>query len=442
MRKTATTIHSVYIIDLTSKIMKEELLHHIWKTKRFDHNDLKTTDGNSLSILSFGIHNHNAGPDFLNAKVRINDTEWYGNIELHIKSSDWNAHKHFNDPAYNNVILHVVYHHNGIVQNHKNQPIPTLELKDRIEDKHLKNYKNLIQGLDWVPCARHLPDAELPRINFFKERMMVQRLLRKKNDITQLLDSTNNDWEGVLYSLLLRYFGLKINGEAFSQLAKLTPYKTFKKLNQNIKQREAALLGQAGFLSGKDEYIQNLSQEYKLIKAKYGLVPMTGVEWKFSRLRPANFPTIRIAQIAALYHTHPSLFTIIRENLEVGKINQILSAEASSYWEDHYTPDKLSSSKKKKTIGEATKNMIIINVIAPLFFCYADMHADEMLKEKAIDLLSKLPPEKNKIITAWKKHDIKASSAADSQALLQLKNNYCDQFKCLDCYIGQTIIFQ
>jgi len=421
--------------------MREELLHHIWKTKRFDLYDLKTVAGESINVNYFGLHNDDAGPDFLDARIRIGKTLWAGHVEIHIKASDWTKHSHQKDEAYNNVILHVVYKNDQPIQNENGRHIPTLELIDRIPEKYLNDHHRLTQSLAWVPCANHLPQLDQAKWPFFLERVLVSRLMKKKARIDLLLQKTKNDWEEVLYRLLMQYMGLKINGATFETLADHLPYAILKKQGENLEEKESILLGQAGLLEAKDDYTTQLSQNYLHQKNKYGLIPMTGVEWKFSRLRPANFPTIRMAQLAALYHKTPKLFNAFLTATDLKQVEDTLSVQASSYWDSHYLPGKESKSPKPKNLGKTTKKVLIINAIIPLLFAYAVTLKDEPLKEKVIDLLSSVKAESNNIITRWKNHGVAADSATQSQALIELKNAFCDQYKCLNCQIGQQIIF-
>lgn len=419
--------------------MKEDLLHHVWKTKNFDFDELLTTDNEKIQIHQFGTHNFNSGPDFLDARITIGDTLWAGHVEIHINSSDWNAHKHQNDNAYNNVILHVVYADDKPILNSNGQSIPTLVLKPRIKERYLNDYDKLTSSLTWVPCANHLEKINKDKIPFFLERLVVQRLSRKRNEIDTLLDLTKNNWEEVLYRLILKYLGLKVNGVAFDKLATIVPHSLLVK-QESILQKESLLFGQAGFINNQDEYFKNLSKEFQHQKAKYQLTPLTGVEWHFSRLRPANFPTIRIAQIAALVHKTPQLFNELINDLNIDKLKDIFDIEIDGYWNTHYIPGK-ESAKRKKSIGNSTREILIINAIVPLVFSYSVKTDNEQLKNKALDLLNKIKPEKNKIIRAWNKLGLNADSASQSQALIELKNNNCDTYNCLNCQIGQQIIF-
>jgi len=409
-------------------------------TKKFDLSSLTTTEGEALTISNFGIHNHDAGPDFLNAKVKIGSTAWSGHVEIHIKASDWNNHKHQIDAAYNNVILHVVHTADKPITNKNGQTIPTLELKDRFPSSYIEDHDKLCGSLSWIPCATQIQTTDKSRLPFFLERLLTDRLIRKQQYVEVLLEQTKNDWEEVLYRMLMRYFGLKVNGEAFERLAEVAPLALLKKQGESLFQKESFLFGQAGMLNDQDEAFRNLGKEYKHQCAKYDLKSMTGVEWKFSKLRPPNFPSIRIAQIAALYHATPQLFNAIISKPTKENINELLDITASDYWDTHFIPGKESETKKKK-LGQTSKDVLTINVVAPLLFTYASNLGNEALKEQAIKLLSEVKAENNKIIKKWKEMGIKPDSASQSQALLELKTMHCAKHNCLNCQLGQQILF-
>lgn len=421
--------------------MKEELLHQVWKTKRFDNQNLKTVAGESLVIHHFGIHNSNAGPDFLDARITIGTTLWAGHVEIHLKSSDWNRHGHQSDPNYGNVILHVVFEDDKPILTSKSQPIPTLVLEDRIAVDYINNYQALIGGLTWVPCANQLKQLDYPGLPFFLERVLVDRLEKKTERITELLDKTKYNWEVVLFQLILRYMGLKVNAAGFETLAEGLSYDVFKK-QETQELKESMLLGQAGLLKSGDPYIEKLLQLHKHQKNKYKLTSMAGIEWKFSRLRPANFPTIRLAQIAALYDKTAKLFNSIVTAKDVKSLEDLLQVSASEYWDTHYLPGKLSSVSKVKKIGKTTQYVLIINAFIPMIFAYGRAVDDVKIRDKAIDLLGEVKAESNAIVKGWRELGIKAKSAAHSQALIELKTTYCNAFQCLNCQIGQQIIFK
>lgn len=419
--------------------MREAILHHIWKTGRFDHQNLKTTTGIPVSIINKGFHNHDAGPDFMNAKIKIDSTLWAGHVEMHIKASDWIKHKHQNDKAYNNVILHVVMDADKDIQNQQGQSIPTLALRTHIEESHLEKHDQLLSSLSWIPCERLFDTEAKTKLPLFKESLLIKRLYRKYSDIRSLLDQTSQNWEEVLYRMVLRYMGMKVNGEAFIMLSEKMPLKLILKC-ESVFEKESILFGQAGLLNGRDEYFQKLSKEYIHLKSKYGLTPMTGVEWKFARLRPANFPTIRISQIASLYQAHPSLFNDTIHAEDIKEIRARLDLFASQYWDTHYLPEKVSTFRQKK-IGKAMQDSLLINVFIPLIYAYGEFTQNELFRERAVSFLELVKAENNSIIRRWKELEIKSKSAADSQALIELKTNLCDAHKCLDCQIGQHIIF-
>ena len=419
--------------------MKEDFLHYIWKTKRIQQDELLTTDNETLQIIQFGHHNHDAGPDFFNGKIKIGDTIWSGHIEIHINASDLDKHKHQHDPAYNNVILHVVQSHDKDIYNLNGQKIPTLELAGLYDQNLSTKYANLLNSDKWIPCHELLPQTDLSKLPFFLERKLTDRLIRKHLDMASLLSEKNNDWEEILYAYILRYMGHRSNNEAFENLANRCPHKLLAKQGENLQQKESLLFGQAGLLQSEDDYFSALSKTYQHLQHKYELQPMHSVEWKFSRMRPASFPTLRIAQVAALYHKTPQLFQIIIKNPEYAYLIKTLDVVPSEYWLTHYVPGKTSKSKPK-AIGSMTKDIILINVYAPLIFTYGQMTGNQDLKDKALDILTAIPSENNIIIRKWRSLGIKADSAAQSQALLELKTEMCNNSRCLDCFIGQQII--
>jgi len=421
--------------------MKEDLIHLVWKMKNFDLQNLRTTEGEIISINKFGTHNFDSGPDFLNAEIKIGDKIWIGHVEMHVKASEWYEHKHQNDPAYQNVILHVVYTNDKPVHNHMDQVIPTLVLNQRIDSKTIENYDNLKSSLSWVPCADQLKNIDEFKLNIFLERILVERLERKAVDVFGILADNQNDWESTLYSLLSKYLGLKVNAEAFSILNQKTSYKLVLKYSSNLLDLESLLYGQAGLLKNyMDEYSKNLHKRYEFIQCKHTLVSMNGVEWKFSRMRPVNFPTIRISQLSAIYNKSPQLFNKLINCNSLNELYALLNVSASEYWNTHYTFGKESLSTVKN-LGDEAKKILIINALVPLFFTYGIKRDDQNIKDLAVSFLNDMKSENNRIIRKWKEHGISSNAASKSQALIELKNNYCDQFKCLNCNIGRTILF-
>lgn len=423
-------------------MFKEDLLHLIWRLRKFDFLDLKTIGGVPINIIEFGQYNYNSGPDFLNAKIKIGNTLWLGHVEIHINSSDWNAHKHQHDDAFNNVILHVVYKHNKDIKNKNGYPLPTLELQSRFSIDIIENYESLKSSANSIPCASLCNSFKEEKYQFFLERLVVERVERKTRHLDKILKSNMMDWEDLLYKMLMKYFGLKVNADAFEHLAHIAPYKITKQLHHYLFQLEAFLFGQAGMLEQtQDDFQKKLSKEYQHLKNKYSLLHMPQVEWRFSRMRPANFPTVRLAQITAVYCHTPALFQEIINSKSIKDIKTLLTKAPSSYWNNHYVFGKTSSYKVKK-IGETTINSIIINVIIPIIFKYGTILNNEALKEKALDYLYALTSENNKIIRMWHKLGFKSKNAAQSQALIELKSSYCDQYRCLNCNIGQSLLFK
>ena len=421
--------------------MKEDLLHFVWRTKRFDLSDLKTTEGEEIQIQSFGEHNTHAGPDFFNAKIKIGDTLWAGNVEMHLNSSDWNKHNHSNDRAYDNVILHVVLEEDEPIFRKSGERIPALALKKRISEKLSKTYLKLLHNEYWIPCQHHFFEVTEMKRNIWLDRLLVERLESKTDIIHQRLEQNKQHWEETFYQFLARNFGVKVNNDAFEQLARATPLIHLSKHKNDLFQIEAMLFGQAGMLEEdfEDDYPNRLKKEYNFLKKKYQLEPIDKVNWKFMRLRPANFPTIRIAQFAQLIFQSAHLFSKILEAKNVEALEKLFKIEPSDYWKTHYTFDNESEEKPKK-LGKTAIHLFIINTIAPFLFVYGRQKAESAFQDKALALLESLKPEKNSIIDGWKNLGVKPESAAQTQALLQLKNEYCNQKRCLECSVGAAIL--
>lgn len=423
------------------KNMKEELLHYVWRTKRFQFENLKTTEGESVQILQFGSYNSDAGPDFFNARIQIGDTFWAGNVEMHLKTSDWLKHKHHQDQAYDNVILHVVLEEDEILFRKSKSRIPCLELKNRIEPSLVKKYKKLNRNKYWIPCQEQLHAVADIHRNLWLDNLLVERLIHKTALIDIVLKETKNDWEGVFYRFLARNFGLKVNAQPFEDLARLVPLLLLLKHKNRLLQIEALFFGQAGLLEEDfdDLYPRQLKKEYAFLREKYALQALSKNTWKFLRLRPANFPTIRIAQLATLIYQTNSLFGKVLAAANVKEIENMFAVKLSNYWQEHYRFDKLSA-KRKKTLGKSTIHLFIINTIAPFLFLYGQRKSEEKYKEKALQLLQELRPENNQIIQKWKQLGVEPESAYQTQALLHLKQQYCSKFRCLNCAIGHRIL--
>jgi len=422
--------------------VKEEFLHFVWMYELFNKNNLHATSGEKIEIVHPGKHNSDAGPDFINAKVKIDGTLWVGNVEIHIFSSDWQKHGHNNDKAYDNVILHVVFKDDRIVTRSNGDPIPAMELTFR--DKLYENYEILLLNRQWIPCNDQIFRVDPFFIKQWLYKLLVERLESKTGDLKQILLKNDQSWEESFYQALAGSFGFKKNSEPFRFLARSLPLKNLGKHKDNLFQIQAMLFGQAGFLQTAfpvDDYQSKLKKEYEFLQKKFSLKPLGEHLWKFMRLRPSNFPTIRIAQFSMLIHYSSHLFSKIIQTKDPDIVKDFFRISASEYWDVHYRFGK-KSTKKEKRIGETGINNILINTVVPFIFLYGKSKGITDLSERAIDILESLPAEDNSIIIKWRKLGIKAKNASDSQALLQLKNVYCNQKKCLNCQIGNQLILQ
>ncbi len=422
-------------------MISEDFLHYIWNFKLFKTNELKTVQNESIKILKSGQHNTDAGPDFFNAQIKLDKTLWVGNVEIHINSSDWVKHHHETDNAYNNVILHVVYQHDREIKNANENAIPTLELKNLIDLKLISNYEQLILSKNWISCSNQIATVDYFVIENWMERLVFERLERKSIEIEATLIKNKNDWEETFYQVLFKYFGLKVNAEPFLLLAKNTSLKMIEK-HKNSFTVEALLFGQAGFLTEniEDDYFKRLKKEYQFLTSKFSLIPLDKSLWKFLRLRPANFPTIRIAQLANLLGHEPRLFSKILTVNSIHELRQLFELTASKYWDNHYQFGVVQSKSIEKRTGKLMIDSLIINVIVPILFVYATTTQNEELKNKALQFLEQLTSEKNTILLNFEKLGVKSKNALQSQALIELKTNYCSQKKCLTCSIGNNLI--
>ena len=422
--------------------MTEEFLHHVWQYRRFDLQRLTTTAGKELSIEQVGVHNHNAGPDFSAGKVRIDGILWVGNIEIHLKASDWYHHHHQHNPAYDTVILHVVFEHDADVYIGE-EKLPTLELKGRISPTLFNTYQALQTNTNWVPCQQQWPQLEPITWSLWLDRLLVERLERKAKAIEALLVENAWNWEECLYQLLGRNFAGKVNAEPFELLTKRVKLLHIQKHKDSLFQIEALLFGQAGFLAETidDAYHEALVGEYKYLKQKFNLHPQLQYSWKFSRMRPAGFPTLRLAQFAQLVFRSQALFSKVIKADSLGELRNLLQAQASSYWQTHYRFGKLTKTHGGH-VGPATIDHILINTIAPLLFVYGKRKQLQTFCDRSITLLQSLPAERNAIIQHWRATNLKIENAASTQALLELKQEFCNRKKCLSCNIGTQLLKQ
>ncbi|GGI57045.1 DUF2851 family protein [Winogradskyella haliclonae] len=420
--------------------MQEDFLHFIWKYKKFDVSNLWSTKGESISVVNLGQHNHNSGPDFFNAQININGQLWAGNVEIHVKSSDWYVHNHEKDKTYDNVILHVVWEHDSDIFRKDNSEITTLELKDIIDSMLLNSYNKLLQSKSWINCETDFSNTNEFLINNWLERLYVERLERKSKDIETLLFASNNDWEAVLFKMLVKNFGLKVNGESFLSLANSFNFPVIRKIRPELSDLEALFFGQAGLLDNdvQDVYFQDLYERYQFLKQKFQLNNQGIMPLQFFRLRPPNFPTLRLSQLAVLYHREPSLFSdIIKVNTKE-EFYKLFKVEASEFWNTHYTFAKISKSTKKK-LSKSFIDLLIINTILPLKFSYAKARG-KAIEDSIFALVKSLDLESNSITEKFLSIKPLDKSGLTSQALIQLKTEYCNKNKCLQCAIGSYLI--
>ena len=422
--------------------MTEAFLHYIWQHQLIADR-LTTTDGQPVVCLRAGELNRDSGPDFFNTRLVIGGVEWAGNVEVHIKSSDWRAHHHSADPAYNNVVLHVVYCHDAEIRLQNGKTPPTLELKRFLHPSLVANYDSLMapsQGT--VPCAKQMSCVPGFVVASTLERLAAERIESKSETVRRMLDESNGDLERTCYWLMARYFGGKTNALPFELLAKATDQRLLARWRDNPQRLEALLMGQAGLLEGyfDDEYPRQLQADYASLRAGASMQPIDGSLWRFHRIRPSSFPTIRISQFAQLVNQSKGLFATLLEMTATKDIERLFDQQASSYWENHYQFDRQSQRTSAKRIGKMQARLIVINAWIPLLFVYGVVHGQQKYKDQALGLMAQLPPEDNAVIRQWRQIGIEPASAAESQALLQLSHNYCSSRRCLECRIGYNIL--
>jgi len=420
--------------------MNEDFLSFIWKYRLYN-SDLKTTAGVPVTVIKPGEQHSNSGPDFFNARIRIGETLWAGNVEIHVLASDWYRHRHQTDKAYNNVILHVVYEADSEIIIGDMTTVPTIALIDQANMSVLKNYRSLRTSRLNIPCGSQLQSVPELIFNSWSDRMLVERLEHKSIQIELALQVNRGDWEDAFYQLLARNFGFHVNAGPFEMLARCLPRNLLLRHADQLHQVEALVFGQSGLMDGifKDEYPALLQKEYHFLSRKYGLMPLDKHIWKLLRMRPANFPTIRMSQFAKLISANDVSMQNLLLVPSTTPILEKFNVSASPYWNNHYLFDK-PTRYKPANLGEASVNNILINTIAPFLFYYGRNKGTESACEQAFSLLRNLPSEKNHILDEWMKHGVHADSAYSGQALLGLHKDYCSQKKCLNCSLGITIL--
>jgi hypothetical protein len=420
--------------------MTEDFLQFIWKYGLFKRSGMVADTGEIIQVIGLGEHNTDSGPDFLNARIKIGDTTWAGNVEIHLQSSDWINHKHQSDKAYDNVILHVVNHYNQPVIRKSGEVLPTVELK--FNNTLYGNYCNMVSQKKGLPCSNKLKAIDPLIIDAWINSLVIERLQQKTRHISGLLSLYKNNWEEVFYVILARTFGFGLNAVPFEMTARSISLSILARHRGNSIQTEALVIGQAGFLNEAvmfHPYYGELRNEYLHLKNMYKLKTLDMHLWKFLRLRPVNFPTVRLAQFAALIENSEGLFSKALACQDINEITALFEVSASEFWNNHYTFDTPSPFTIKR-IGSEAIHTIIINAVIPLLFIYGKMTANEDLKNRALAWLNDIPAERNRIVNLWDNYGIKPISAFYSQGILQLNNMYCNRKHCLSCSIGMQVI--
>ncbi len=423
----------------------EQLLHYVWRHKMFPLQEMHTTDGKLVEVIDPGLHNRNAGPDFFNAKVKIDGTLWVGNVEIHDRSHDWYVHGHDHDSTYNNVVLHVagVVDDNVITSDGKFLPQLQLDVPKEIND----HYKELLETDQYPPCYKIIPDLTKLTIHSWMSALQTERLEQKTEAIKARVDRNNGSWEDGYFTTLARNYGFGINGDAFEMWANTLPLKAVDHHRDDVFQIEAIFMGQAGLLelntipsqyqrdALNEGYFAKLRNEYQYLAHKFSMKPMDATMWRFLRLRPQNFPHIRISQLANLYYSRRAGLSSLVECTTIEQLKAVLATSVTPYWETHYTFGS-TSCRNDKNLSPASLNLLMINTAIPMLFAYGKHKSDEALCDRAFDLLEQLKAENNHITRLWQQCGLTAQNAGDSQALIQLKKEYCDKKDCLRCRIG------
>ncbi len=422
--------------------MNEEFLHYAWQFLHFNTRNLTLVTGESVQILQVGVHNLDAGPDFANSRVKIDTMDWMGFVEIHVKSSQWNQHKHQHDAVYNGVVLHVVYEHDEEVYRADGSSIPTCVLKGRIDPELISSYNALTNSIDEIKCKPNWPLINtVTKVNTI-EKALVNRLERKAGRVMELHEKYRGDWNEIAFKLLAENFGFKINKEPFQLLADSIPLKILTKASSLFKV-EALLFGLAGFLQGKssDEYHFKLKNEYHFLRNKYRLQSNVLSEsvWRFGRLRPPNFPTLRIAQLASIIYHEKHIFDLLAGSGSIQKIRQLLKPPVSAFWQNHYRFGS-PAIKKSSGIGGSSIDTLIVNTTIPLLVAYGKVQNTSEQMERAINYLQLIQPESNRVVRKWEDIGFICESSADSQGILELFQTQCLQKRCLWCNIGNTIL--
>ncbi|SDK61612.1 Protein of unknown function [Catalinimonas alkaloidigena] len=424
-------------------MLKEELLHYVWQYQQFDRQALLTTEGAEVYVLRPGFLNSHAGPDFGEARVRIGTLEWAGTIEIHVRSSDWARHRHQTDAAYEGVILHVVWEDDAPVFRSEGSRIPTVVLQGRVPERILQKYETLVHALTPIPCAAHFPQSERLRKLSMLDKALLQRLERKAADVRDEWKATGHDWEEAVYRRLAWNMGFKVNAEPMQQLARALPLKILRKHRNQPWQVEALLFGQAGWLVGTfpDAYPAQLQKEFRFLHHKYQLEsPLSPSVWKFARMRPANFPTVRLAQLAALLAQPHSLFALFTEATTPEALKEALAQPVGEYWRRHYHFGKEAKTRLGERMGATSLDNLLVNTAAPVLAAVARERDQPEMLDRAVALLETLPAESNHITRLWNELGLSFKTAADAQGALEWYQAYCSQKQCLKCEVGLELL--
>jgi hypothetical protein len=425
--------------------VKEDFLHYIWQHQYFSKLNLATIEGEPLQVLRIGYYNTDAGPDFREALLKIGEVEWSGSVEVHIKASDWHRHQHQFDQKYDQVVLHVVWEADKPVYRMDGTHVPVLELKTRTDLSLLHVYDRLLQEKNAIPCAAFWSSVPAITKTGMLERALVERLEAKGEQVLQMLQSYHNDWEQTTYHILLRGFGFKINQQAMEQLASALPLSVVRRHQHSLLQLEALLYGQAGFLEEpEDEYAVQLRKEYDFLSHKYklGADALPRHLWNLLRMRPANFPTVRLAQLVAVLHRQQAFFSKVLAAGTVKQFENLFQAPVSAYWQKHYQLSREANTPQPQHMGKNSIQNLVINVAVPLLAAYAIYSGERLYMERAVSLLETLKEASNKFTRLYEELGWQAKSAADNQAALGLYHQYCAPVRCMRCAIGNKIMKQ
>lgn len=423
--------------------MQESLLHYIWQNHLYDPAGLTTTDGQDIQVIRSGVPNPFGGPDFSDAEVLIGDMHWHGHVEIHVSASEWYQHGHDSDPAYHNVILHVVYHADRDVLNHKNSVLPCLSLASRIPPLLLQRYHDLMHSAQWIPCGDRI--HAVPDIIFsaWQERLIAERFIEKGNALLQKHVLIQGDWEELYYRWCGQGFGLKANQEAMNLLTQRVPFRLLRLYLSQPTQAEALHLGAAGLLEFSSMQVHphflQLKSEWEFLSKKHQIESLPAHIWKYAGIRPSNFPAIRIAQFAAHLSSHPSMVSQLLDCKNIDSLKQFFQITLHIAWDTHYTLNEPSPPLKKK-LGNTFIHLLLINVVIPFLYFRSNQTGDITLQERVIQWLMDLPPEKNVLLEKWNQSGVAAKDAFASQALIHLKSRYCDEKQCLRCAAGNYLI--